>query len=82
MDEQEENLDVQRHGGGMKNFLHKKKILFDAQEKAKAAGFSEDEMKKAVYEYSVAKRDAKKVISRAKEAETKKCDEDLAGYSR
>ena len=46
--------------------VHKKKILFDAQEKAKVAGVSEDEMKKAVYEYSVAKRDAKKVISRAK----------------
>ena len=34
-------------------------------------------MKKAVYEYSVAKRDAKKVISRAKEAERKKWGEDL-----
>ena len=57
--------------------VHKKKILFDAQEKAKAAGVSEDEIKKAVYEYSVAKRDAKKVISRAKEAERKKWGEDL-----
>lgn len=57
--------------------VHKKKILFDAQEKAKEEGVSEDEMKKAVYEYRVAKRDAKKVISRAKEAERKKWGEDL-----
>ena len=34
-------------------------------------------MKKAVYEYSVAKRYAKKVNSRAKEAERKKWGEDL-----
>ena len=34
-------------------------------------------MKKAVYEYRVAKRDAKKVISRAKEAERKKWGEDI-----
>ena len=53
------------------------KILFDAQEKAKAAEVSEDEMKKAMYEYSVAKRNAKKVISSAKEAQRKKWVEDL-----
>ena len=57
--------------------VHKKKILFDAQKKAKEEGVSEAEINKAVYEYNVAKRDAKKVISRAKEAERKKWGEDL-----
>ena len=73
-DEQEGGLDVRRHGGGMKSVqkLFRRRKSYFSQEKAKAEGVSEDETKKAVYEYSVAKRDAKKVISRAKEAERKK----------